>query len=224
MGCRSRNDFRKNRLWPAKAFPNELPNSTHRRRPCKLALENRSAPTIQGEKCCLALSSSIDWKTPAMWNSQSASANGCAASFPASSPEIPTRRFLPICSVRLTFLRSLLPIAKRQARRSQIPPRLRPDKRLRSRIASKRRCRQRFRRRQVQEVNSRCAPTASTFDRRAPALRSISRTVLAALLHRKANARRSRVFNLSQKPLLSAFGRGFWNVDRVKRGLRNRFV
>ncbi len=224
MGCRSRNDFRKNRLWPAKALPNELPNSTHRKRPCKLALENRNAPTTHAEKCCLARSSCIDWKMPAMWNSRSAWANGCAANCRGSSPVIPTRRFLPICSVRLTFMRSLLPTAKRQARRSQIRQRLRPDKRLRSRIISERRRRQRFRLRQVLEVNSRCVPTASTFDSRAPALRSISRTVLAALLHRKASSRRSRVFNLSRRPLLSAFGRGFWNVDRVLRGLRNRFV
>ena len=224
MGCRSRNDFRKNRLWPAKALPNELPNSTHRKRPCKLALENRSAPTTHGEKFCSARSFSIDWKTLGTPSSRSAWANGCAANSRASSPEIPTRRFLPVCSVRLTFLRSLLPIAKRQARRSQIRPRLRPDTRLRSRIISERRCRQRLRLRQVLEVNSRCVPTASTFDRRAPALRSISRTVLAALLYRKASSRRSRVFNLSRRPLLSAFGRGFWNVDRVKRGLRDRFV
>ena len=111
------------------------------------------------------------------------SATGCAANCRASSPEIRTRRFLQICSVKLTFLRSLLPIAKRQARRSQIRPHLRPDKRLRSRLISERRCRQRFRLRQVLEVNSRCVPTAPTFDSRAPALRSISRTVLAALLH-----------------------------------------
>jgi len=224
MGCRSRNDFRKNRLWPAKALPNELPNSTHRKRPCKLALENRNAPTTHGEKCCSARLFSIDWKMPAMWNSRSASATGCAASFPGSSPEIPTRRFLQICSVKPMFPRSLLPIAKRQARRSQIRPRLRPDKRLRSRIISERRRRQRFRLRQVLEVNSRCVPTALSFDSRAPGLRSISRTVLAALLHRKASSRRSRVSNLSRRPLLSAFGRGFWNVDRVKRGLRDRFV
>ncbi len=224
MDCRSRHISGKNSSWPAKAFPNELPNSTHRKRPCKLALENRSAPTTHGEKFCSARSFSIDWKTLGTPSSRSAWANGCAANSRASSPEIPTRRFLPVCSVRLTFLRSLLPIAKRQARRSQIRPRLRPDTRLRSRIISERRCRQRLRLRQVLEVNSRCVPTASTFDRRAPALRSISRTVLAALLYRKASSRRSRVFNLSRRPLLSAFGRGFWNVDRVSRGLRDRFV
>ena len=188
MGCRSRNDFRKNRPWPAKALPNELPNSTHRKRPCKLALENRSAPTTQGEKFCSARSSCIDWNTPATPSSLNASATGCAASCRGSSPEIPTRRFLPICSVKPMFPRRLIPIAKSKARRSQIRPHLRPDKRLRSPIASKRRWRQRFRLRQVLEVNSRCVPTALTFDSRAPAFRSISRTVLAALLCRKASS------------------------------------
>ena len=224
MGCRSRNNFRKNRPWLAKAFPNESPNSMHRRRPCKLAPENRSAPTTRGERFCSGRSSCIDWKTPETRNSRSDWATGYAASFRPSSLAIPTRRFLPICSVRLTFPRSLLPMAKRQDRGAQIRPRLRPDKRLRSRMISERRWRQRFRRRQVLEVNLRYVPTATTFDSRAPALRSISRTVLAALLHRKASSRRSRALNLSRKPGLSAFGRGFWNVDRVKRGLRDRFV
>ncbi len=183
MGGSCQNIFRKNSSWPAKALPNELPNSTRRKERFKPAWENRSAPTTQGEKCCSARLFSIDWEMPAMWNSRSALVTGCAANCRASSPEIRTRRFLQICSVKLTFLRSLLPIAKRQARRSQIRPHLRPDKRLRSRIISERRCRQRFRLRQVLEVNSRCVPTAPTFDSRAPALRSISRTVLAALLH-----------------------------------------
>jgi len=196
MGGASQNIFRKNSSWPAKAFPNELPNSTHRKRPCKLALENRSAPTTHGEKFCSARLFSIDCKMLAMWNSRNALATGCVANCRASSPEIPTRRLLPICSVKPMFPRRLIPIAKRQARRSQIPSRLRPDKRLRSPIASKRRWRQRFRRRQVLQVNSRCVPTASTFDSRAPALRSISRTILAALYQsalRQTHVRDSRI-------------------------------
>ena len=161
MGCRSRNDFRKNRPWPAKALPNELPNSTHRKRPCKLALENRSAPTTQGEKFCSARSSCIDWKMPATRNSRSASANGCAANCRGSSPEIPTRRFLPICSVRPTFLRSLHPDSKTpsQAIANSATPSTGQAPAV-ARSISKRRWRQRFRLRQVLEVNSRCVPTA----------------------------------------------------------------
>ena len=183
MDWRSRHISGKNRSWPAKASPNELPNSTHRKRRFKPAWENRSVPTTQGERFCSERSSCIDWKTPETRNSRSALATGCAANCRSFLLVIPTRRFLPIFSVKLTFLRSLLPMAKRQARRSEIRPRLRPDKRLRSRIISQRRWRQRFRLQQVLQVDSLCVPTAMTFDRRAPTLRSISRTVLAASLH-----------------------------------------
>ena len=168
-----------------KSIPNELPNSTHRKRRFKPARENRSAPTTQAEKFCSARSFCIDWKTPATRSSRNALATGCAANCRASSPAIPTRRFLPICSVKLTFLRSLLPMAKRQARRSEIRPRLRPDKRLR--VADHK---QRGGGASVSgcgkfcEVGSLVRPDSDRpFDRRAPALRSISRTVLAASLH-----------------------------------------
>ena len=130
---------------------------------------NRSARTTQGERFCWGA------RLHRLENTEDAEfsnalAIGCAANCRVFLTRDLDKALLADFLGQLTFLPSLLPMAKRQARRSEIRPRLLPDKRLRSRIISKRRWRERFRLQQVLQVDLLCVPTLLASDCRAPDL------------------------------------------------------